>query len=165
MSWRKIVIERFGAPDVMRLVDVGTLPEPAAGQVRVRVLAAGTGATDTLVRRGQYPGVKGKLPFTPGYDWVGVVDRLGLGVTEFAPGDAVADLSVTGGYAQYLCVDTSRLLRIPAGLDSGPAVCMLLPYTTALQVLSRLRPLAPGATCLVHAGGGAVGTALLCAFR
>lgn len=113
------------------------------------------------MRRGQYPGVKGHLPLTPGYDWVGVVDKPGPGVEGYAPGDRVADLSVTGGYTQVLCVPATRLLRVPQGLDPAEAVCMLLPYGTALQMLTRLRPLPAGATCLVHAGGGAVGTALL----
>ena len=161
MYWQKILIESFGDPEVMRVVGYDALPEPTEGEVRVRVLAAGTGTTDTLVRRGQYPGVKGKLPLTPGYDWVGVVDKPGPGVTGFAAGDTVADLSVTGGYTQYLCVDAGRLLPVPAGLDPVKAVCMLLPYTTALQMLRHLLPLPLGASCLVHAGGGAVGTALL----
>lgn len=161
MSWRKIVIDSFGDPDVMQLKEFAELPQPGPGQVRVRVLAAGTGTTDTLVRRGQYPGVKGKLPLTPGYDWVGEVDGLGAGVTNLAIGTRVADLSVTGAYAEYLCVDAQRLIPVPAQLDPAAAVCMLLPYATALQMLTRLQPLAPGAVCLVHAGGGAVGTALL----
>lgn len=161
MSWQKIVIESFGGTEVLQVVESAARPEPGPGQVRVRVLAAGTGITDTLVRRGQYPGVKGKLPLTPGYDWVGVVDAAGPGVTACRPGDAVADLSVTGGYAQYLCVDAGRLVPVPPGLDPAQAVCMLLPYTTALQMLTRLRTLSPGDCCLVHGGGGAVGSALL----
>ena len=161
MTWHRIVIDEFGPPEVMQLRAAEELPQPQAGEVRVRVLAAGTGSTDTLVRRGQYPGVKGHLPLTPGYDWVGVVDAPGPGVDGFAVGDRVADLSVTGGYTQLLCLPATRLVPVPAGLDPAEAVCMLLPYCTALQMLTRLRPLAAGATCLVHAGGGAVGTALL----
>lgn len=161
MTWHKIQIERFGDPEVMQLVNVGSLPKPALGEVRVRVLAAGTGTTDTLVRRGQYPGIANKLPLTPGYDWIGIVDEVGANVTTWAPGDTVADLSVTGGYAQYLCIDAKRILPVPAGLNAEQAVCMLLPYATAFQMLTRLRSLEAGATCLVHAGGGAVGTALL----
>lgn len=161
MAWQKILIDQFGGPEVLRVVTQNALPEPASGQVRIRIQAAGTGTTDTLVRRGDYPGVKGKLPLTPGYDWVGVVDKLGAGVQGLTVGDTVADLSVTGAYTQYLCVEADRLVAVPPGLDPAAAVCMLLPYTTAYQMLTRLTPLAPGATCLVHAGGGAVGTALL----
>lgn len=161
MTWQKILIDQFGGPEVLRIVTLDSLPEPGPGQVRIRVRTAGTGTTDTLVRRGDYPGVKGKLPLTPGYDWVGVVDALGPGVTAFRVGDTVADLSVTGAYTQYLCVEADRLVAAPPGLDPAAAVCMLLPYTTAYQMLTRLGSLRPGATCLVHAGGGAVGTALL----
>ncbi|HRD99036.1 MAG TPA: alcohol dehydrogenase catalytic domain-containing protein, partial [Rubrivivax sp.] len=114
MTWHRIVIDEFGPPEVMQLRAAEELPEPQVGEVRVRVLAAGTGSTDTLVRRGQYPGVKGRLPLTPGYDWVGVVDALGPGVDGFAVGDRVADLSVTGGYTQLLCVPATRLVPVPA---------------------------------------------------
>jgi NADPH:quinone reductase-like Zn-dependent oxidoreductase len=107
--WQRIELTAFGGPEMLRVVQETTLPQPGPGQIRVRVLAAGTGFTDTIIRLGQYPGVKQKPPFTPGYDWFGVVDALGTGVTGLAVGDAVADMPVIGGYTQYLCVDAARV--------------------------------------------------------
>ena len=161
MGFRQIVLRDFGGPEQLQLHTVEALPEPGPGEVRVKVLSAGTGFTDTIIRQGQYPGVKTKPPFVPGYDWFGVVDALGEGVREVAVGQAVADMPVIGGYTEYLCVPADRLVPAPQGLDPAEAVAMILSYTTAYQMLTRLKKLEPGMTCLVHAAGGAVGTALL----
>lgn len=161
MSWKHVDITAFGGPENIQLIEEPDLPEPGPGQVRVRVLTAGTGFTDTIIRRGQYVGIKDVPPFTLGYDWFGVVDKLGAGVSNHRPGDHVADLSVIGGYTQYLCVDADRAVPCPPGLDPAQAVCMILTYTTAYQMLTREAKLKAGDTILVHAAGGAVGTALL----
>ena len=117
MAYRHVIIRQFGGPEQLKVVEEPAPPEPARGQVRVKVLTAGTGFTDTIIREGQYIDVKEKPPFTLGYDWFGIVDKLGQGVSGFEPGDYVADMSVTGGYTQYLCCDADRLVRAPAGLD------------------------------------------------
>lgn len=161
MSYQQVVLTAFGGPENLRVETVASLPEPGAGEVRVRVLAAGTGFTDTIIRQGQYVGVKEKPPLVPGYDWFGVVDKPGPGVTAFKTGDFVADMPVIGGYTQYLCAPDNQLVAAPAGLDPAQAVAMILSYTTAYQMLTRIRSLPPGSTCLVHAAGGAVGSALL----
>ena len=161
MSYQRVTLTEFGGPEKLEVQTIDELPEPAEGQVRVRVLTAGAGFTDTIIREGQYVGVKEKPPFTPGYDWFGVVDKLGPGVTGFEVGQYVADMPVIGGYTGYLCVDAERVVLAPEGLDPAQAVAMILSYTTAYQMLTRMRRLEPGATCLVHAAGGAVGTALL----
>ncbi|MBB5187203.1 MULTISPECIES: medium chain dehydrogenase/reductase family protein [Zhongshania] len=159
--YKRVELSAFGKPDVLRVVTEANLPEPEHGQVRVKVLSAGTGFTDTIIRQGQYPGVKKKPPFTPGYDWFGIVDKLGPGVSDLQVGQFVADMPVIGGYTQYLCVDAKQLVVAPSGLDPAEAVCMILSYTTAYQMLTREISLAPGQRCLVHAAGGAVGSALL----
>lgn len=161
MSWQRIELTAFGGPDKLRVVEEEALPEPAAGQVRVKVLAAGTGFTDTIIRQGQYVDVKDKPPFTLGYDWFGVVDKVAPGVLSLREGDCVADMPVIGGYTQYLCVDAGRVVPCPVGLDPAEAVCMILSYTTAYQMLTRECQLEKGDRILVHAAGGAVGTALL----
>lgn len=161
MPYKCIQVIRSGGPDVLKVVEEAQLPEPKSGEVRVKVLAAGTGFTDTIIREGKYPGVKDKPPFTLGYDWVGVVDKLGSGVTHLHEGQTVADMPVIGGYTQYLCVAADRVVPCPDGLDPAQAVCMILSYTTAYQMLTRECRLKPGDKCLVHAAGGAVGTALL----
>lgn len=156
-----VEVSEFGGPEVLKLVEREQLPEPVQGEVRVKVLAAGTGFTDTIIRQGQYVDVKDKPPFTLGYDWFGVVDKVGPGVTGFKEGDCVADMPVIGGYTQYLCVDASQVVPAPEGLDPAEAVAMILSYTTAYQMLTRIRDIKPGQSILVHAAAGAVGTAML----
>ena len=68
MSWQHVRISRFGGPEVLELAEEPTIPNPGAGEVRIRVLAAGTGFMDIFIRRGRYPDFKGPLPFTPGYE-------------------------------------------------------------------------------------------------
>lgn len=161
MPYQHVIVTEFGGPEKLKVVTEPHLPEPLPGQIRVKVLTAGTGFTDTIIRVGQYIDVKDKPPFTLGYDWVGVVDKLGAGVTDLKLGQWVADMPVIGGYTQYLCVDASRVVPIPNSVDAAEAVCMILSYTTAYQMLTRVREIPKGSVCLVHAAGGAVGTALL----
>lgn len=161
MTYQRVVLKDFGGTEQLQLETVEQLPEPAANEVRVKVLTAGTGFTDTIIRQGQYPGVKQKPPFVLGYDWFGVVDKVGSDAGLFQVGQAVADMPVIGGYTQYLCVAEDQLVPAPEGLDPAAAVAMILSYTTAYQMLTRMCTLPPGSSCLVHAAGGAVGTALL----
>ncbi len=161
MNWKHVDVVAFGGPENLHLVEETALPEPQPGQVRVKVLTAGTGFTDTIIRKGQYPYVKTNPPFTLGYDWFGMVDKAGADATTFKVGDYVADMPRIGGYAQYLCADADRLVPCPTGLDPVAAVCMILSYTTAYQMLTRECSLKKGDAILVHAAGGAVGTALL----
>jgi len=142
-------------------VEEPALPEPGPGEVRIKVLAAGTGFTDTMIRRGRYPDFKGPLPFTPGYDLVGVVEQCGDGVVAPREGETVADLCVVGGYAQYAIRPSPFLVSVPDGVDPAEAVCIPLAYLTAFQMLTRCRNLPPGATILVIGASGTVGTALL----
>jgi len=161
MPWQHVRISRFGGPEVLELVTAATVPEPAPGQVRIKVLAAGTGFTDTMIRRGRYPDFKGPLPFIPGYEIVGVVDKTGAGVATPRAGEIVADLCVVGGYAQYAIRPSDRLVPVPQGVDPAQAVCIPLAYLTAFQTLTRCRKLSPGSTILVIGASGTVGTALL----
>ncbi len=118
MAWQRIRISRFGGPEVLELAEQETIPDPGPGEVRIKVLAAGTGFTDTFIRRGRYPDFKGPLPFTPGYELVGVVEQTGPGVTEPREGQLVADLCVIGGYAQY-AIRPARFL-VPVQMASIP---------------------------------------------
>jgi NADPH:quinone reductase-like Zn-dependent oxidoreductase len=161
MTWRHIQISQFGGPEVLQVVDETALSEPGPGEVRIKVLAAGTGFTDCFIRRGRYPDFKGPPPFTPGYDLVGLVEKTGPGVTAPQAGQTVADLCVVGGYAQYAIRPAQFLVPVPDGVDPAEAVCIPLAYLTAFQMLTRYRPLAPGATILVIGASGSVGTALL----
>jgi NADPH:quinone reductase-like Zn-dependent oxidoreductase len=161
VTWQHIRIARFGGPEVLELVEQQTIAEPGPGEVRIKVLAAGTGFTDSFIRRGRYPDFKGPLPFTPGYDLVGVVEKTGPGVTAPRAGQLVADLCVVGGYAQYAIRPARFLVPVPDGVDISEAVCIPLAYLTAFQMLTRYRHLSPGVTILVVGASGTVGTALL----
>jgi NADPH:quinone reductase-like Zn-dependent oxidoreductase len=161
MPWQHIRISRFGGPEVLELVEQPTIPEPGADQVRIKVVAAGTGFTDTMIRRGRYPDFKGPLPFTPGYEIVGVVEKTGRAVAVPGENQMVANLCVVGGYAQYAIRPARFLVPVPDGIDPAEAVCIPLAYLTAFQMLTRYRRLAAGATVLIIGASGTVGTALL----
>jgi len=161
MSWQHVRISRFGGPEVLELAEEATIPNPGTGEVRIKVLAAGTGFTDSFIRRGRYPDFKGPLPFTPGYELVGVVERAGSGVASPREGQIVADLCVVGGYAQYAIRPARFLVPVPDGVDMAEAVCIPLAYLTAFQMLTRYRGLFAGDTILVIGASGTVGTALL----
>src|ERR1700721_2545511 len=161
MAWQNISISRFGGPEVMELTEQPTVPDPGPDEVRIKVLAAGTGFTDIVIRRGRYPDYKGPLPFTPGYDIVGIVDKVGPGVAGLHEGQMVADLCVVGGYTQYAIRPARFLVPVPDGVDPAEAVCIPLAYLTAFQMLTRYRQLSPGATILAIGASGTVGTALL----
>src|SRR6202167_330053 len=161
MPWQHLRISRFGGPEVLQLVEESTILEPGPGQVRIKVLAAGTAFTDTMIRRGRYPDFKGPLPFTPGYEIVGVVEKKGSDVIPPLEGQTVADLCVVSGYAQYAIRPAAFLVPVPDGIDPAEAVCIPLAYLTAFQMLTRYRNLPPGATILIIGASGTVGTALL----
>jgi hypothetical protein len=93
MPWQHIRIARFGEPEVLELAERPIIPEPGPGEVRIKVLAAGTGFTDSFIRRGRYPDFKGPLPFTPGYDIVGVGEKIGH---RLPPGAAVLVIAASG---------------------------------------------------------------------
>jgi len=83
MNSGRVVINRYGGPEVLQLIEED-LPEPSAGQVRLKVLATGVAFADVLMRYGMYPNMPA-LPFSPGYDGVGVIDKIGEGVTSYTP--------------------------------------------------------------------------------
>jgi NADPH:quinone reductase-like Zn-dependent oxidoreductase len=161
MTWQKILISKFGGPEVLDLTEESTIPEPGPGEVRIKVLAAGTGFTDIFIRRGRYPDYKGPVPFIPGYDIVGLVDKVGPGVASPSEGQMVADLCVVGGYTQYAIRPAQFLVSVPDGVDPAEAVCIPLAYLTAFQMLTRYHQFASGAMILAIGASGTVGTALL----
>jgi len=162
VSYKRVVISQFGDADVLRLIEEPTLPEPGPGEVRVKVTATSASFVDTLVRRGKYPGIKKKmLPFSPGFDMVGVVDKLGEDVVSPRFGWRVVALTVTGAYSQYICLPAERVVPVPEVLSATEAVSLVLSYVAAYQMLRRVAKVEPGERMLVHGAGGAVGTALL----
>ena len=159
-KYKRIVLESYGSTDVLETVEEA-LPEPKPGEVRVRVLAAGVGFADVMAQHGGYP-LAPKLPFTPGYDFAGIVDRLGDGVTGVMEGQYVAALNPEFGcYSEYICVNPELLVAVPEALDPAEVVSLILNYLTAHCILHKKGHLREKEKVLVHAAGGGVGTALL----
>ncbi len=161
MSYKRIVITKFGEPEVMQLVEEPNLPEPNDNEVRIKVLYTSANFTDIMIRKGMYPEVKEKPPFSPGYDMVGVVDKVGVAVTRFREGDKVADMTVIGAYSEYICLPENRLIHLPDKVDPAEAVSTILSYVTAYQMLHRIAKIKKGQKILIHGAGGAVGLAML----
>lgn len=161
MKNRRLVAAKWGGVEVLEVVEDHHLPEPGPGQVRVKTLAAGVAFTDVMIRKGKYPDVKQDPPLTLGYDLVGRVEKLGPGVKHLEVGQRVAELTVTGAQADYVCLDAEHLVLVPSELDPAQAVSLVLSYVTAYQMLTREADLKSGERILVHGAGGAVGTALL----
>jgi NADPH2:quinone reductase len=159
MRHTRVVVSHYGGPEELRLVEE-ECPEPKEGEVRVRVLAAGVALPDVMMREGIHPETP-RLPFTPGWDLVGMVDRLGAGVAGIEPGQMVAALPIRGAYAEFVCLPQSELVPVPSGLDAAEVVSLVLNYVTAYQMLHRSAKVRPGQRVLIHGAAGGVGSALL----
>lgn len=159
MKHTRVVVTQYGGPEVMQVVD-GDCPEPRGDEVRVKVLAAGVALPDLLAREGVHPETP-RVPFTPGWDLVGVVDRVGERVRGFKPGDSVAAMPISGAYAEFVCIRERQLVPVPAGLDPAEAVSLILNYVTAYQMLHRSVKVKAGQVALIHGAAGGVGSALL----
>ena len=159
MRHTRIIVTRYGGPEELRAVEE-ECPEPKAGEVRVRVLAAGVALPDLMMREGIHPETP-SLPFTPGWDLIGVVERFGNGVRGIEPGQIVAALPIHGAYAELVCLPHRELVPVPSGLDPAEAVGLVLNYITAYQMLHRSARVKPGQRVLIHGASGGVGSALL----
>jgi NADPH:quinone reductase-like Zn-dependent oxidoreductase len=158
-TYRHVTVTKLGGPEVIQILE-DKLPEPEPGGVRVKILAAGLSLPDLFMREGIHPEAH-RPPFTPGWDLVGVVDQSGPGVTEFEPGEMVAAMSIVGAQAEYICLPQTELIVVPPGMDPAEAVCVILNYVTAYQMMHRTARVTPGQRVLIHAAAGGVGTALL----
>jgi NADPH2:quinone reductase len=159
MRQKRVVITGYGGPEVVTVIE-DRIPSPSAGEIRVKVSAAGVSLPDVLAREGVHPETP-RVPYTPGWDLVGTVDQLGEGVTGFQLRQTVAAMPIHGCYAQYVCVPQRKLVPVPAGLDAAEAVAVVLNYVTAYQMLHRLVKAKPGQRMLIHGASGGVGSAML----
>lgn len=159
MKYTRIIVTHYGGPDALQVVQE-ECPEPKKGEVRVKVLAAGVSAPDIMAREGIHPETP-HVPYTPGWDLVGVVDRLGEGVSNVESGQTVAALPIHGAYAEYVCLPQSELVPVPSGLDPADAVSLILNYITAYQMIHRSANAKPGQRVLIHGASGGVGSALM----
>ena len=159
MRHTRIIVTHYGGPDALRVVEE-ECPEPKPGEVRVRVLAAGVAMPDIMAREGVHPETP-PVPYTPGWDLVGEIDRLGDGVSGIEPGQIVAAMPIPGAYAEFVCLPQRELVPVPSRLDAAEAVSVVLNYITAYQMLHRSAKVKPGQRVLYHGASGGVGTALL----
>jgi len=155
---KAIVVHEFGGPEVLKLEEVPT-PKPAAGQVLVRIHAAGVNPYDTYMRAGTYA-VKPPLPYTPGSDAAGVIEAVGDGVKKVKPGDRVYTArTVTGAYAQFALALEAQVHELPEKITFGQGAGVWVPYGTAYHALYHSAGARASETVLVHGASGGVGSA------
>ena len=155
---KAIVVRKHGGPEVLERADL-PVPEPAAGQVRVRLAAIGINRRDAFIRAGIY---KRDLPLIPGIEGAGVVDALGPGVTGWAVGDRVAYYvpDLLGAYAEYQAVPIDRLVGLPPALSFRDAAAIFDHGLTAHYLSTSTFPLRKGHRVLIQAAAGGVGSLL-----
>lgn len=166
-TMKAVRIHEYGGPEVLRYEDA-PVPEPGEGDVLVRVRAAGVNPVDWKVRQGWLrEKIRYALPMIPGWDAAGTVERLGPGATGFTVGEEVftrPDIARNGAYAGWITVRATELARKPRSVDFVHAAAVPLAALTAWQALFDApepytsAEIEKGATVLVHAGAGGVGT-------
>jgi len=155
MAWR---VHRFGSPEVMSFERI-PIPEPADGEVLVKVDAAGVGPWDALIRAGK-SALPQPLPLTPGSDLAGEIIATGPGVSGLAVGDRIFGVTnpwFTGGYAEFALARAERVSKKPASLTPVEAASVPVVAVTAWQALFDQAQLVPGQTVLIHGAAGNVG--------
>ena len=148
-----------GGPEALVLGE-RPVPQPAAGEVQIRIAAAGVNRADVLQRRGVYPPPPG-APDYPGLEVAGTIAALGAGVSEFNVGDAVCALLQGGGYAEYCCVDSGQVLPIPGALDMVAAASLPEAMFTVWSNVFVFACLGEGESLLVHGGSSGIGVAAI----
>jgi NADPH:quinone reductase len=157
---KAIRVHEFGGPEVLRLEEV-TTPKPSAGQVLVRIHAAGVNPYDTYMRAGTYA-VKPSLPYTPGSDGAGVIEAVGEGVKKVKRDDRVYTArTLTGAYAEYALALEEQVHPLPAKIDFKQGAGIWVPYGTAYHALHHSAKAHASETVLVHGASGGVGSAAL----
>jgi len=160
LTMRAVQMHAYGGPEMMVLEEVAR-PEPGQGQVLVRVHAAGVGAWDGEIRRGEWRGmVDYPLPLILGTDMAGVVDRVGPGVGGLAPGEevyGVADMTLSGSNAEFALARAEALAPRPKSLEPVAASSVPVAAVTAQMMVEDLARVGRGHKVLVIGGAGAVG--------
>ncbi|WP_434428098.1 NADP-dependent oxidoreductase [Nannocystis pusilla] len=158
---RAYVMTRYGGPAAAELREV-PVPQPKAGELRIRVHAAGLNPVDYKIREGQLRVIRRyPLPIVMGNELAGVVETCGPGAKQFAPGDRVfarVDKDALGAFAEYACVPESLVARMPERLDFTAAAAVPLAGLTALQALRDELHAGPGQRLFIPGGAGGVGT-------
>jgi putative PIG3 family NAD(P)H quinone oxidoreductase len=151
-----IEISRPGEPEVLKPVE-RPRPQPAAGEVVIKVTAAGVNRPDVFQRLGRYPPPPGASDI-PGLEVAGIVDEVGPGVTEFHIGEPVCALLAGGGYAEYCAAPVPQCLLAPRGLDLVSAAAIPETFFTVWTNMMDRGRLQPDEAVLVHGGSSGIGT-------
>lgn len=159
ITMRQVWMKHTGEVDVLEVRQVDR-PEPAPGQVRVRVAAAGVNFADVMMRRGLYPDAP-KLPAVAGYEIAGEVDAVGAGIPEEFSGTPVVGMCNFGGYSEYVCLPREMVWALPAGTDPVSAAAIPVNYLTAWQMIKVMAPVTEGDLVLIHSAAGGVGQAVI----
>lgn len=147
----------WGTPERLVLADVA-LPEPGAGEVRVRVEAAGVNFPDALIVQKKYQ-VQPPLPFIPGTEVAGTIDAVGADVKHFKVGQRVGAFVGLGGFAEFVCAPAAMVAPLPPGVSTEAAAAFTLTYATSHHALFDRGQLKAGETLAVLGAGGGVGLA------
>jgi NADPH2:quinone reductase len=156
-NMRAVVCKELSGPDGL-IVDDVPAPEPGAGEVRIRVRAAGLNFADTLIIRGRYQ-EKPAMPFVPGMEIAGTIEACGAGVVGFTPGERVLATLAHGGFAEAAVTGADNVARLPDEVDDIAAASLPIAYGTAYGALCWSGRLQAGETLMVHGAGGGVGLA------
>jgi NADPH2:quinone reductase len=157
---KAIRVNQFGGPEVLKLEELPTLT-PGAGQVLVRIHAAGVNPYDTYMRNGAYA-IKPSLPYTPGSDAAGTIEAVGTGVKNVKRGDRVyTSQTITGAYAEYALALEEQVHPLPSMISFEQGAGVWVPYGTAFHALRHFAKARASETVLVHGASGGVGTAAL----
>lgn len=155
---KAIVVREFGEPDEMRLTAVADL-EPTTDQVLVRVCAVGVNPVDTYIRAGQHAR-RPALPYTPGSDAAGTIEKIGGGIALFKPGDRVYVAgTATGAYAEFCLCNQNEVFPLPENISFEQGAGVFVPYATAFRALFQKAKAQSGETVLIHGASGGVGIA------
>ena len=153
---KAVRVHKYGGPGVLTLEEI-PVPEPKAGEARVKIEAMGVNYIDIYHRTGLYPN---KTPFVPGMEGAGIVDKVGEEVTQVKNGDRVAYAMILGSYAEYAIVPASKLVPLPTNVDAQSAASLMLQGMTAHYLTHSTYDLKTGETALIHAAAGGVGLLL-----
>ena len=156
---KAILCTHFGTPDELEIADIPQ-PAAAAGEALVRIKAAALNFFDTLIIAGKYQH-KPPFPFSPAGEFAGVVEGVGAGVTDFAPGDRVMGYTGWGSAREYVAVARERLAKLPDNLDFERAAGLTVTYGTTLYALRQRAGLKTGETLVVLGASGGTGLAAL----
>lgn len=153
---KAIRVHQYGGPEHMKFDEVEK-PVAQADEVLIKVSAAGVNYADLMLRQGVYL-IHPPTPFIPGFEVAGIIEAVGAEVTSWKPGQRVMAWVETGGYAQYIAAQASRVVPIPDGMTDGVATALLVQGITALGLLREVKA---GQTVLIHAAAGGVGSLLV----